>query len=509
MSDSNSNGSDTRVNISDYDDFYDLLGLDYGASEDVVLRRSRKLLAEYHPDVSDHSNADAVFKKVNRAQEVLTDEKQREIYELLGHDEYIERREEDGEMTLSEDVTSNDDTIFEGLKRRDKKHKKGATNIPGTDRDTVSNPGSKSDSAEENSDSVTDGSQQSSHEDRGTITDKIRNRGSYQSIAEFNMGLSPRESVKKIYNNVWIARFALIMMFASAIIYTNLTDPAAILDVWSSTSAFDGYSVVSLSLVSIVLFTLLITTGSGVVALKLLQTTEEEITIESKEQKEREKREREQSRGLNTSISTSRSQQTRQRDAWDSENGFNTVIETSEADETSTSLTHGSKLLFAGVLITAFGSVMDGIHPWEYLQKLVSGHGTETDLWWAVGNEGLQEVAVLINAGIAFVMFILVISGVILTTYGLSRDVWYSRYFTNKNPLPVVWDAAIAVCTTVVAFGILSGSAEVNALPIAEFPSQILILIGATETVTAMSLGIFAAILLLVLVFAFRFRKRF
>lgn len=71
-------------------DFYDVLGVDRDASEEEINKAFRKKAARYHPDVSDEPDAEEQFKQIKKAKEVLTDEEQRQLYDRLGHDQYLE-----------------------------------------------------------------------------------------------------------------------------------------------------------------------------------------------------------------------------------------------------------------------------------------------------------------------------------------------------------------------------------------------------------------------------------
>ena len=66
-------------------DYYDLLGVNRNASEDDIRRAFRKLARQYHPDVNNEPEAEARFKEVNEAYEVLSDPQKRRMYDQFGH----------------------------------------------------------------------------------------------------------------------------------------------------------------------------------------------------------------------------------------------------------------------------------------------------------------------------------------------------------------------------------------------------------------------------------------
>jgi curved DNA-binding protein len=68
----------------DFKDYYTIMGVERDASQDEIKRAYRKLARKYHPDVSKESDAEARFKEVGEAYEVLKDPEKRAAYDQLG-----------------------------------------------------------------------------------------------------------------------------------------------------------------------------------------------------------------------------------------------------------------------------------------------------------------------------------------------------------------------------------------------------------------------------------------
>jgi len=65
--------------------YYDLLGLKKGASDKEIKQAYRRLARQYHPDVNPgNKNAEAKFKEINAAYEVLSDTAKRQKYDKYG-----------------------------------------------------------------------------------------------------------------------------------------------------------------------------------------------------------------------------------------------------------------------------------------------------------------------------------------------------------------------------------------------------------------------------------------
>lgn len=67
-----------------YKDYYQILGVDRKASQDDIRKAYRRLARKYHPDVSKETDAEARFKEINEANEVLKDPEKRATYDALG-----------------------------------------------------------------------------------------------------------------------------------------------------------------------------------------------------------------------------------------------------------------------------------------------------------------------------------------------------------------------------------------------------------------------------------------
>jgi curved DNA-binding protein len=67
-----------------YKDYYQILGISRNATQDEVKKAYRKLARQYHPDISKESGAEAKFKEIGEAYEVLKDPEKRKAYDQLG-----------------------------------------------------------------------------------------------------------------------------------------------------------------------------------------------------------------------------------------------------------------------------------------------------------------------------------------------------------------------------------------------------------------------------------------
>ncbi len=72
--------------MADKRDYYDVLGIQKGASADEIKKAYRKLAKKYHPDANpDNKEAEDKFKEASEAYEVLSDDQKRSSYDQFGH----------------------------------------------------------------------------------------------------------------------------------------------------------------------------------------------------------------------------------------------------------------------------------------------------------------------------------------------------------------------------------------------------------------------------------------
>ncbi|MCL2055461.1 MAG: molecular chaperone DnaJ [Oscillospiraceae bacterium] len=72
--------------MADKRDYYEVLGVAKGASEDDIKKAYRGLAKQYHPDLNpDNKEAEIKFKEVGEAYEVLSDSEKKSRYDQFGH----------------------------------------------------------------------------------------------------------------------------------------------------------------------------------------------------------------------------------------------------------------------------------------------------------------------------------------------------------------------------------------------------------------------------------------
>src|SRR4051794_10469903 len=67
-------------------DYYEILGIPKSASADDIKKTYRKLARKFHPDTNrSDPSAEAKFKEVQEAYDILSDAKKRSAYDQFGH----------------------------------------------------------------------------------------------------------------------------------------------------------------------------------------------------------------------------------------------------------------------------------------------------------------------------------------------------------------------------------------------------------------------------------------
>lgn len=67
-------------------DYYKILGVSKGASDDELKKAYRKLALKFHPDKNQSPGAEEKFKEIGEAYDVLSDPRKRQIYDQLGEE---------------------------------------------------------------------------------------------------------------------------------------------------------------------------------------------------------------------------------------------------------------------------------------------------------------------------------------------------------------------------------------------------------------------------------------
>ncbi|OQX15608.1 MAG: hypothetical protein BWK73_06175 [Thiothrix lacustris] len=101
----------------EYKDYYKILGVERNADQDSIKKAFRRMAAKYHPDRNAEHGAEARFKEINEANEVLSDPTKRARYDQLGA-EWRAGQNFKPPPSWNNNSPQFDASFFEGIARR-------------------------------------------------------------------------------------------------------------------------------------------------------------------------------------------------------------------------------------------------------------------------------------------------------------------------------------------------------------------------------------------------------
>lgn len=88
-------------------DYYKILGINFNATETDIKVAYKNLALKFHPDINHFKEAEAIFKEINEAYEILSDKNKRENYDRLYSDKLKNGHKHNDQIEINEDENLN------------------------------------------------------------------------------------------------------------------------------------------------------------------------------------------------------------------------------------------------------------------------------------------------------------------------------------------------------------------------------------------------------------------
>lgn len=486
--------------MGDFDNYYDLLDVSKTASTDDILLRSRKLMAEYHPDSSAHSDAKQIFKEVNRAQDILTNPEQRVLYDQLGHDRYLEKRDQ-GNIQPS-------DTLTKAVKENTERiHESGSEAIA----DKL-NTGTSRSSGQT---SKTSTQQTTTDTKKGNSINFSPNIG-YASLDNIPTSLTREEWVAKLFKRSWFIRVISIMGIVGILATSFDSVESTVYGLWATFGVYGLSEEVAVLLTSLLVVTVISLNAGWFFRARIPDISdsagEDDPETDSAVDNVRDnmpfediatgQERRHSTRGFNT-------------DATDGDSTSHNIGPTTsryddgkdenvENERQNNSLGQGKYLLLLGAMGTVIATVVGNVSPWVFVQSFVnSGQGAvHTGLWYGASDTA-TAVTLIMNVVITFGLATLTLGGMVLSIYGTSREAWYQSYVRGIELVPEVWDLILTWSITVALIGFYYGAETTTLIDTAALPLLFRDMVGISDVLTFTSLAVMQIFVLLALIYSF------
>jgi len=417
--------------VKEADDYYDLLNVEESATPEEIKESAKQLMKENHPDVSDVDNAKEIFKALNKAQQVLTDEEKRTLYDSLGHDQYV-RRSEEGEITL----TSSESDI---ASTREANQKTAGVRQQAASNDTLTQSEYL---GEESSNSA----------------------GIYSTITSYSGEFTITEWINKSVKEIWTVRYGILSLLIVLFLYSENQgiSPSMVPAIPTVENGLNFVMFVTIIMIGVSATTTEFAKRRMLLALSSdiepgVEKTRQQNSYENIEEEYKDKTKEDQWRGT-TTVSSPGSYSSGQQDSIDIVSRFDTKSEDKESDLPRYRTRYvriGRALLYVAIFVNIISVFLPGSNPWVFLFELQNASTESYPLWADIGSAESSDVIFIFNIAGALIMFLSSTLGMVLMSLGISDYVWHERYRQNENFSAHIWDTAITISLSLFVGGIL------------------------------------------------------